>query len=383
MADSRSLAMAGQISISTTSDNVTTSYDSFSLADTHSVTGSWYEGETSPSGTIGIDDSGADDDVMWAQGNENVHGMNYTFGDSESLDDNFELNKNFPSQYSGQCIDSSQGTDVMDGTSSQGLSGSAYSYTVSDTTSQAINISGENSDGPVITGIDFGWVSSDTLWYKVSGPPDTTYWIENYSSSSEGGVGGGDWTETVSAGTGYSAASGVADELGSSPPDSAMHLGTTPGQLDTSQGLVSALGGAGAHALTFAGPEVKPVDNGDAVVLEEGWGGGESPSNWVAHPSASGIGYRRPSPGVASSGSQAAIPPSTGDQPVMDSGTSDGSDSDELSRVTNFDSGSNENGGVTQSMPTSRAQGVAGAFGLAAGFEPGHPEPAVRRRRRG
>ena len=102
----------------------------------------------------------------------------------------------------------------------------------------------------------------------------------------------------------------------------------------------------------------------DSVVLTEQWGAGESPVAWVAHPSASGIGYRRPSAGVASSGSTAAIPASPGNQPVMDSGTSDASDADELNRVENYDTGGNQNPNVTQSAPISRAvQQAAGMDG--------------------
>ncbi len=76
-------------------------------------------------------------------------------------------------------------------------------------------------------------------------------------------------------------------------------MGTTPGNLDTTQGLVSALGGAGAHPLSFAGPEVAVVP-ANTVELEEDLGPEGSPTSWQSHPNASGIGYRRPSPGVAS-----------------------------------------------------------------------------------
>jgi hypothetical protein len=39
----------------------------------------------------------------------------------------------------------------------------------------------------------------------------------------------------------------------------------------------------------------------------------------------------------------------------MDTGTSDGDDSEETNRVSNYDTGSDENEGVTQAAPTSRA----------------------------
>jgi hypothetical protein len=61
--------------------------------------------------------------------------------------------------------------------------------------------------------------------------------------------------------------------------------------------LVSALVGAAAHPLTFAGAEVKAVGGASSVDLTERWGQGETPNARVSHPSVSGIGYRRPSPG--------------------------------------------------------------------------------------
>ena len=108
---------------------------------------------------------------------------------------------------------------------------------------------------------------------------------------------------------------------------------------------MSALGGAGAHPLSFAGPEIAVVAGADSVSLEEDLGPSGTPTNWQSHPSASGIGYRRASGGVASSSGHAAIPPSYGNQPIMDSGTSDGDDSEEVNRVSNFDDGSDENEG--------------------------------------
>ena len=51
---------------------------------------------------------------------------------------------------------------------------------------------------------------------------------------------------------------------------------------------------------------------------------------------------------------------------MMDSGTANGSDSQELTRVQNYDAGSNENTNVTQAAPTSRAaQKTAGAVNAA------------------
>jgi hypothetical protein len=101
--------------------------------------------------------------------------------------------------------------------------------------------------------------------------------------------------------------------------------------------VASALGGVAMHPLSFGGPEIKPVTGANSVNLEEGTGQGQTPTDWISHPAASGIGYRRASPGVASASGQSAIPPSAGNQPNMDTGTSDGSMDQELARVSNFD----------------------------------------------
>ena len=100
------------------------------------------------------------------------------------------------------------------------------------------------------------------------------------------------------AGQGSTAGTQVAGEIGSSPDGSAEHLGTSPGSLDTSSGLLSALGGEGAHAMSFAGPEILPEPNpgGTSMMLAESNQSGQTPTNLVVHPS--GIGYRRSSPGV-------------------------------------------------------------------------------------
>ncbi len=106
----------------------------------------------------------------------------------------------------------------------------------------------------------------------------------------------------------------------------ALHLGTSPASLDTSSGLMSALGGMGVHAMSFAGPDILPEANpgGTEVWLEESNEVGQTPTNWVSHPS--GIGYRRSSPGIITttgSGSSASAsqgPPLPGNAPSMDTG---------------------------------------------------------------
>ena len=109
-----------------------------------------------------------------------------------------------------------------------------------------MNINGENTYGTVVTGI--AWTSQRAIpdCYDVTRPAADDLGQEKYSNTSERRHERRRLDRDRLAGTGYSAGTEVADLLGTSPPDSAEHMGTTPGNLDTSQGLVSALGGAAA-----------------------------------------------------------------------------------------------------------------------------------------
>ena len=75
-------------------------------------------------------------------------------------------------------------------------------------------------------------------------------------------------------------------------------MGTSPNSLDTSSGLLSALGGQAVHAMSFAGPDILGEASPDrrSLMLAESNQYGQTPTNWASHPS--GIGYRRSSPGM-------------------------------------------------------------------------------------
>jgi hypothetical protein len=168
----------------------------------------------------------------------------------------------------------------------------------------------------------------------------------------------------------------VAEYAGSAPSYSAEHLGTTPGQLETTDGLVAAMGGLAVHPLLFAGPEARSTVNsaGNAMTLQEAYSS-RTPNNWVSHPS--GIGYRRSVPASSGSGGgsgsgsgSGGSPAIPGNAPITDSGTTDGSNDQELARLVNFDTGGNENPTGTQTASTSRAEqqaGVAMAAGMGGG----------------
>ncbi len=128
---------------------------------------------------------------------------------------------------------------------------------------------------------------------------------------------------------------------------------------------MSALGGMGVHAMSFAGPDILPEANtaGTEVWLAESNEVGQTATNWVSHPS--GIGYRRSFPGITTttgSGSSASTsqgPPIPGNAPSMDTGLSDGGTTSELNRLSNFNAGGNENPTAMQPGPISRGQQLA------------------------
>ncbi len=140
----------------------------------------------------------------------------------------------------------------------------------------------------------------------------------------------------------------MAEYAGSAPSYSAEHLGTTPGQLETTDGLVAAMGGFAVHPLLFAGAEVMAQvnSNRNAQDLNESWWSSSSPTAWASQPT--GIGYRRSvlassgSGGGSGSGSGSGGSPGIpGNAPITDSGTTDGSNDQELARLVNFDTGNN------------------------------------------
>ena len=196
------------------------------------------------------------------------------------------------------------------------------------------------------------WTTT-TLGYVITGPPLNR--VAGTPSTNSGGSGSTPSNINLSAlvvlnlNTGYSSVEGVAGKAGTSTPNTALHLGTSPGGLNTNAGLYSALGAAAAHPLQFTGGEMAAELNSgsSAVVFEEGVPTGGGPgTTWVSEPA--GIGYRRPgtaSSGSGSSGSGSGSTFLTGNGAVMDNGTSDGSDGAELTRLQNYDTGATKRPG--------------------------------------
>ena len=228
--------------------------------------------------------------------------------------------------------------------------------------SSSISESGDTTYGGVVSGINENEALAQTLNLQLTGGPGiTTRTIESVTSFTSSGL-GGNFTETENMGAGLAAGAYVGDQVGDGAYGSAEHLGTTPNGVDNESGLLSALGGVAMHPIAFAGAEILPaIDTAEnGVWLEENNQYGQTPTNWISHPS--GIGYRRAAPGVASSSGHAAIPPSSGNQPTMDSGLADGDNDEEVNRLENFDSGGNDNTTSPQAGPTSRADQLAMDF---------------------
>ncbi len=387
----------------TISDTATTSMDSFDLIDTHTVSGDYSTSEGSGGTIIAWGDTGVDSATMNAQGQDGQEGDSYTFADTESSVDDFTLVKIYPGEWDGTLTEDQSLSLGSQGTNWQESSGgSSFTYDQSSTSTDAIDDYGDTTGTEVAGDVTYVTTTpfamsvslSSTGVYAYGGMPETVTTEGTTSNDTTTGTNpsGVNFTETHYAGQGDTAGSGAAADVGSSKEYSAEHLGTSPNGLDSSAALLSGLGGMAVHALSFAGPDVKATINptSTGLWLEESYQSSGSPTEWQSHPS--GLGYRRSSPGVSGgghsgggsgSGGGGTGPAMAGNSPVMDSGTSDGSDADELTRLQSFDTGGNENANTTQAAPTSRAQQVTnnapsaaggnGGGAIYAGFDPFDP----------
>jgi hypothetical protein len=339
-------------------DGVASSSDSFTVLSSHSISGSVSTSSSDATKTVTDTDSGSDSAVLRASGTKSTSaGDAFTFTDTESSTDNFVLNKTKPNVMNGNATVSASQTSSMSGSTSGGaFSSTQYVQQIhSVTESGSVTVSGVASPFATLNS------HSESDQIAISGPVASTVTTTlGNSTSTSGADGGANMTETAAAGGGATAGTQVAAEIGSSPLGSAEHQGTSPNSLDTSSGLLSALGGEAVHAMSFSGSEIAPKPNpaGTSMWLEESNQSGQTPTSWVSHPS--GIGYRRSSPGVTTwNGSTSSTsPPIPGSAPTMDSGTTDGGPDQELNRLGNFINGGNENPTSTRPGPTPRAQQI-------------------------
>ncbi len=333
------------------------------MGDNHSISGCLFSSQSNSTSSETYVDNGSDIEAMSAQGTKSTSGDSYVFTDTESSTDNFVLNKVVLNAMNGSGTDSTSMTTSMSGDTGPG----GFSFTSLSENINHITDNGSVTYSGVVTPYALVQSATAELEISVTGPPAaTTTLISINTATTTGTADGANYGEYAFAGQGPTAGSPVAGLVGSSPTASAQHLGTSPNSLDTSSGLLSALGGADVHAMSFAGSEILPAENagGTGVSLEESFESGSEPTNWVSHPS--GIGYRRNSPGITTwtgsgSGSTSSTgTPFAGNAPTMDSGMSDGASGEELTRLLTFLTGGNENPSSTQPGPTSRAMQIAG-----------------------
>ncbi len=337
------------------------------MSDTHFISGSFYYSSISGPLVLTAQDTQWDSDSFSAQGTQSSQGENFSFVSIESQYGSEVMSANDAGQYN--ILATTTACQLVMSYGSEWIAGTSQSYSWNETTTAANMLTDSGSSTTyyqggthsqsetIVTPFSYSGCGSWTYGYVVTGPPlDRVTEPPWYSGSSSGSTPPGiplalDLSVNFSSGLGYVEA--VAANAGGTPPNTALHLGTSPGGLNTSAGLVSALGGIAAHPMQFTGGEMgaELSSGSSALVIEESFLSGETPTLWVSHPS--GIGYRRPSPGFSGSGSGSPTP---GNVPTMDGGTDDGSQGEEVIRLANYMSGSTENPNANQSAPTPVAE---------------------------
>ena len=232
----------------TITDSVTTSLDTFTVTDTHGINGSASWGtwnSTTSMQTQQFYDS--DGSSFSATGTATSLGTNFSFYRSESQTDLLTWSASVNGQYwitgmIGDC-------EVMPTYGSQWLNGSVTSYSYNDTTSttsQMTDTGDVTINTTLVEPFQQNESSSGTFGYQVTSPPTATVTEVSRTSSSGSGstptgvfdpYGNEDWV-----GEGFTVATALAGYLGSTNANNAIHLGTTPGQLNSSAGLAWGLG---------------------------------------------------------------------------------------------------------------------------------------------
>ncbi len=243
------------------------------------------------------------------------------------------------------------------------MAGSNYSYVSSSVYAEVDTESGHQTYAGVATPFSYSSWFSETLVLDVSGPPPHTVTAESVAyDSSSGSDPGVNVTERETAGEVISETAHGGGGAGGYPILSGVHDGTSPPQWDTEHGLDSALGGQDTHPLKFTGAPILPMISGDGskMILAEtsdASRGSTDESSWLSHPSA--IGYRRPGNYAASSSGYVTVHEVA---PGFGSGMNDGSSAQEMTRISNFYNGAEENPTAAQSAPTPRVEQVVGGF---------------------
>ena len=138
--DSYSTTDSGTITVN---DTVTTSFDSFSVQDNHSIGGSLASSTSDATHTVSYGDVGSVLAEAIASGTKSSSaGDSFSFTDTESSTDNFVLNKTVVGTENANATDSTTQTMSETGTTAAG----AYGYNVFSQTFNNVNSSGNITD---------------------------------------------------------------------------------------------------------------------------------------------------------------------------------------------------------------------------------------------
>ena len=130
----------------TNSDGVTTSIDYFELVDSHYIRGAEGGWTTAATGSISWSDEGFDITSLSAVGVESTTADSYSFVDTDSSSDNYLFKETVYGDYNCTVNQYVDNTMYMSGSSSDGPSGGAFSYFLSDGGSENYNESGATTE---------------------------------------------------------------------------------------------------------------------------------------------------------------------------------------------------------------------------------------------
>ena len=199
----------------TIADAVTTSVGSFSLNDSHLISGSWSNYEASDGTIVQWNDSGTDSDSLSANGAENSTGDVYTFANTESNADTFVLIKVVPGVWDGTDTNYEAMTDSTDGTV---WAPTSFSYQLSITTESLCDNSGHTTRNGTVTPYAYSHSFGAVYMDSVTGLPVISATLESVTTSSVSGTNTSpvNFTETFNAGHGWSSGTPMGAWVGSS-----------------------------------------------------------------------------------------------------------------------------------------------------------------------
>ncbi len=334
----------------TNSNGVTTSDDTFTLEDSHTINGA--DGGTSVNSSVSESwyDGGFDSNYSVMYGTDTPTNDVLSFVETDSNGDT-GVSTESTTMYYGSGGNVYTNSSYEGGTYISNPETSGYNSL----TSTSENDASWNEGTLTMYGSTYHYniynSNNGILEYTVTGPPPSTTTLVNTNSVSDSDTYGpnGAYGSIPSTGNAVNAPAAPADHLGSYAIGG-VHNGTQNRGFDTSQGLISALGGQGVHGLEFTGPEDQPIYENGTIAVNDYDGtlenGGPPNTPWESHPTS--VGYVRGNQSTGTSAGTAGA--------AMDSGTRDGTPTDELNRLGAIGSTSEENPTSAQPGPTPRSQ---------------------------